>query len=226
MNRPDSPDKHAGQESEVAGNAPSDAGVALAAPGSDSSRLARVLLGVTGSVGASFVPNGLLWLRQHSQIETIDIIVSSAAASLVSAGALRALSRGRVVVDSNEDRHECEPLHVMLTMEAELFLIMPATANILGKAAQGIADDLISSSIIAARCPVAFAPCMKSDMWQKAVVQRNVEILRRDGYHVVDPVMGYSVASGQMEIGAMPRMEDIFPALLEIVRSHGAQCAY
>ena len=183
-------------------------------------RLDHLLIGVTGAIGAAFLPNAILWLRKNLRSTKLTIILSGPGSCMVSPTALQALSGGRVLTDTDFREHAAEPLHVTLTMGADIFLIMPATANIIGKSANGIADDLISSSIIGANCPVVFCPSMKSEMWRRPVVQRNVDSLRRDGHWVIDPVEGYSIASGKMETGGMPSFVDVFAQICAIIATN------
>jgi phosphopantothenoylcysteine decarboxylase/phosphopantothenate--cysteine ligase len=90
--------------------------------------------------------------------------------------------------------------HVSLPDWADLFLVLPASANIIGKAAHGIGDDLLSSAVVAATCPVAFVPSMNMQMWNKPAVQRNVRQLTEDGYHVFAGVQeGFRGSTGKME---------------------------
>jgi phosphopantothenoylcysteine decarboxylase / phosphopantothenate---cysteine ligase len=182
-------------------------------------RMRRLLLGVTGSVAASFVPNTLLWLRQHVEFEAIDVILTATASTMVSARAIGSITGGRVLTDTPAERPSSEALHITLTKSADIFLIMPATANVLGKAANGIADNLLTSCVVAAPCNVVFAPCMSAGMWNKLAVQRNVSTLRRDGYHVIEPVRGFSISEGLIEIGAAPDIAAILPHLIKIVEN-------
>ena len=178
--------------------------------------LRRLLVGVTGSIAAALMPNNLLWLRQHTQLESIKVILTPSANTMVARRAIAAITGGEVYVDQESAD---TPLHITLLQRADIFLIMPATANIIAKAAHGIADDLLTTSILGAMCPVVFAPCMNNRMWEKPTVRRNVESLRRDGYRVIDPVEGYSVASGSMEMGALQDMDVILPILSDLVES-------
>jgi phosphopantothenoylcysteine decarboxylase/phosphopantothenate--cysteine ligase len=88
-------------------------------------------------------------------------------------------------------------------------LVLPASANVLAKAAHGIADDLLTTCIVASSCPVVFVPGMNEIMWRKPAVQRNVATLEADGYGVVAPVEGLAVADGRPTVGAMPEIEEI-----------------
>lgn len=88
-------------------------------------------------------------------------------------------------------------------------LIVPATANILGKAAHGIADDLLSATILGCPRPIIFAPAMNPVMWEKPAVQRNLETLRQDGHVVLRPSEGISVTTGRLDVGLVPSLDRV-----------------
>ncbi|MBI3022909.1 MAG: bifunctional 4'-phosphopantothenoylcysteine decarboxylase/phosphopantothenoylcysteine synthetase, partial [Thaumarchaeota archaeon] len=115
----------------------------------------NLLLGITGSAGALAVPHYLSLLKQ-SFAKEIHVMMSRAAQKFLSPYALRLLSDHRVFTDSFQMTTEVKVPHAELTRSADLFLIMPATANIIGKAVNGICDDLISTSIVACQAPVVF----------------------------------------------------------------------
>lgn len=110
--------------------------------------------------------------------------------------------------------------HIQLTRWAQLLLIMPASANTLGKAAHGLCDDLTSLCIISSRSPVVFVPSMNEVMWDKPAVQRNVQQLREvHGYHVIEPTTGYEVSDLSAARGAMPSLKQVFAALRQLPTS-------
>lgn len=174
-------------------------------------------MGISGSVTAALMPSAILWLRQNHLVAELDILVSRMASTFVSKRALSAICHGKVIVDSSR-RTERDPLHITLTANADVFLIMPATANILAKAANGIADDLISTCVLAAACPVVFVPCMKQVMWNKPATERNVCRLREDGYYVVQPQTGYSVATNERETGGLPDIATVVDLLVSLLQ--------
>jgi phosphopantothenoylcysteine decarboxylase/phosphopantothenate--cysteine ligase len=107
--------------------------------------------------------------------------------------------------------------HIQLTREADLFLIMPATANIIAKAAHGIADDLLSTAILASPAPVIIVPCMNEQMWYSAVVRDNVQLARAHGYHVLEPTQGIEIADLQPTFGVMPPLDQIIGYLAKVM---------
>jgi phosphopantothenoylcysteine decarboxylase/phosphopantothenate--cysteine ligase len=108
--------------------------------------------------------------------------------------------------------------HVDLTRDAELMLVMPATANALAKAAHGLCDDLVSTAMVACPGPVVLVPTMNDVMWRSAAVRRNVALARDLGYHVIEPDTGMQLADLGDTGGAMPTFERVVGDLMRILR--------
>jgi phosphopantothenoylcysteine decarboxylase/phosphopantothenate--cysteine ligase len=176
----------------------------------------NLLVGVTGSVGAVTLPNYLLLLKQYFAKE-IHVMMSRAAQKFVPPYTMRLLSGHKVFTDSFEMSADVRIPHIELTKDADLFLIMPATANIIGKAANGICDDLISTCIVASRAPVVFVPSMNEVMWFNKAVQENVRKLRSFGYYVLEPDSGLEVSGMKQTFGAMPTFQSVVAQLNEIL---------
>ena len=107
--------------------------------------------------------------------------------------------------------------HIDLVAGIDMLLVMPATANIIGKAANGICDDLISTAIVACEAPVVLVPTMNGAMWRSSAVRSNVERARGHGYHVIEPSIGLQLADGNEAVGVMPPLEHILDQLMAIV---------
>jgi phosphopantothenoylcysteine decarboxylase len=176
----------------------------------------NLLVGVTGSVGVLNVPQYLLQLRQSFASE-IHVMMSRASLKFLPPYALRLVSGNPVFTDTFQQMSDVKVPHIELTRMAELFLIMPATANIIGKAANGICDDLISTSIVASEAPVVFAPSMNGVMWSNKAVQQNVQRLKILGYHVLEPSYGHEISDMRQTYGAMPPLQGMIDALREII---------
>lgn len=179
-------------------------------------RLNRLLLGVSGSVSILNLPSYLATLRATLAKE-IWMIMTPAAASMMTPSTL-ALLCDEVFLDSDSP-YEKKPGHVELTRWCDMFVVLPASANLLGLAANGIAPNLLTTAVLASPKPVTFCPNMNDTMWSKAAVQRNVETLRRDGHVVVDPklTLAYEVNSKKMEEGwVIPDPEQMVGLLREI----------
>lgn len=185
----------------------------------------RLLVGVTGSVGAALVVPGLLWIRQVLGIPEVKVVMSAAARQFVSRTTAATMSGGATYVEWN-DAAPYEAPHIALTEWADVFLVMPATANILAKAAGGIADDLLSTCILAAECPVVFAPDMNPGMWAKPATQRNVAQLRADGYTVITPTdQGAPITGGRTGPGSMPDVPTIMNAVADALSAPPTESA-
>lgn len=107
--------------------------------------------------------------------------------------------------------------HISLARKADLFLIVPATANIIGKVANGIADDMLSTTIMATKAPVIFSPAMNNGMYENRIFQSNLKKLRSYGYKIIEPVVGH-LACGSEGKGKLPRNEEIIEYVKTMVK--------
>ena len=177
----------------------------------------RILLGVSGSIAAYTVPQSILWLRHVLGVE-IRAIMTRQATTMVAPRAVAVASGHPVALDSDGLPNDPAVPHIELTRWADVMLVLPASANLIGKAANGIADDVLTTCIIAAACPVVFVPSMNEIMWRKPAVQRNVATLQADGHGVIFPVEGVALADGKPTVGAMPDIDDIVRRLAEFLQ--------
>lgn len=177
----------------------------------------RVLLGVSGSIASVTVPQSILWLRHELGME-VRAVMTRQATTMVTPRAIAVASGVPVALDDSHDLNEPIVKHMDLARWADLMLVLPASANVLAKAANGIADDLLTTCVLAAPCPVVFVPGMNELMWRKPAVQRNVATLEADGYGVVAPVEGLAVANGQPTVGAMPEIDAIVAWVTEFLQ--------
>ena len=157
----------------------------------------RLLVGVSGSVAVLNLPSYLVTLRAELASQ-VRVIMTRQAARMLPPSTV-ALICDEVFLDQ-EPTTAKEPGHIELARWAEMFVILPATANVIGQVANGLGSNLLTTTILAATGPVAFCPNVHPDMWNKPVVRRNVETLRRDGYAVIEPEVAaaYEVDSGEM----------------------------
>ena len=170
----------------------------------------QIVLGVTGSIAAY---KAVLLLRElTARGAEVTVVMSANAEHFVGALTFRTLS-GRPVLSTLFDPQSEEAVeHVALAERADAFVVAPATANLLAKAAHGIADDFLTTLLLATRCPVLMAPAMDGGMWDHAAVQANVETLRERGVIVLEPEAG-ALASGLSGRGRLPEV----PTLVEAV---------
>ncbi len=169
-----------------------------------------ILLGVTGGI-AAYKSAGIV-SRLVQLGHGVTVVMTESATELVAPKTFEALS-GRPVRTSvfHADRIHA---HIELAREAELFCIAPATANILAKAAHGIADDLVSTLILSFDGPLFFAPAMNSVMWRKPAVQRNVRQLLEDGAMMIGPESG-RLSCGENGTGRMTEPDKIVEEILK-----------
>ena len=180
----------------------------------------RVLLGVTGGIAAykACILTRLLRLRGAS----VRVVMTRSAERFVGPATFAALSDHRVYTDLFDD-DPGHVLHVRLAHEADVAVVAPATANVIAKLAYGIADDLLTSTLLEARCPFVIAPAMHTGMWEHDATQANVVALTERGVRVVGPAHG-SLAAGDEGIGRMSEPEEILAAI-EDVLSRGRDLA-
>jgi phosphopantothenoylcysteine decarboxylase/phosphopantothenate--cysteine ligase len=174
----------------------------------------RILLGVTGSIAAYQAADltGLL----KNQLASVRVIMTRSAVRFITPLTLEVISEHPVTVDMFDGTGHEYVEHIGLATAADLLLIAPATANIIGKLANGIADDMLSTTALAVMAPIVIAPAMNERMWLNRVVQANVERLRKFGAHFVDPEYG-PMACGGEGWGRLARLEEIVRRASEIV---------
>ncbi len=149
----------------------------------------EIAVGVTGSIAAFKAAEVVSQLVQRGA--AVSVVMSESAAKFVGPLTFQALTRRRVLIDPFDPESVLDPTHITLTDKADLVVVAPATANFLAKAAHGIADDLLTSLLLAVACPVLVAPAMNDRMWANAAVRENVAILRKRGYRFVEPESGF-----------------------------------
>ncbi len=182
-------------------------------PGGGPADPPRVVLGVAGGI-AAYKACLLLRLLTESGHD-VTVVPTAAALEFVGAPTWAALS-GRPVSASVWDGVETVP-HVRLGREAELVVVAPATADLLARAAHGLADDLLTNTLLTARCPVLLAPAMHTEMWQHPATQANVATLRSRGVVVLEPASG-RLTGADTGPGRLPEPDAIFTAALALLR--------
>ena len=182
--------------------------------------MTEIVLGVSGGI-ASYKAAELLRLFTESG-HSVRVVPTESSLNFVGAATWEALSGKPVQVGVFE--HVDEVAHVRIGKSADLVVVAPATANILAKAAHGLADDLLTNTLLTARCPVMFAPAMHTEMWENAATQANVATLRARGHVVIEPAVGRltGVDTGK---GRLPAPADIFRAALTVLEGRGQDLA-
>ncbi|KNX37305.1 bifunctional phosphopantothenoylcysteine decarboxylase/phosphopantothenate--cysteine ligase CoaBC [Luteipulveratus halotolerans] len=164
----------------------------------------KIVLGVSGGI-AAYKAASLLRRFTESGYD-VTVVPTAAALEFVGAPTWAALSGKAVATDVWTDVHQVP--HVRIGQEADLVVVAPATADLIAKAAHGLADDLLSTTLLTARCPVVIAPAMHTEMWQHPATEANVETLRSRGVHVMDPASG-RLTGADSGPGRLPEPEDI-----------------
>ena len=170
----------------------------------------KILLGVTGGIAAykAAVLTSML-VKQHAEVH---VIMTQNAQSFITPNTFEALTHTKCMTSTFDRNHEFKVDHVGIAQYVDLIIVVPATANVIGKMAHGIADDMLTTTILAANCPKLVAPAMNTGMYQNRIVQDNLEILRRYGMHIIDPASGY-LACGDVGKGKLEDPEVIMEAI-------------
>lgn len=175
--------------------------------------MAEIVLGVSGGI-ASYKAAELLRLFTESG-HSVRVVPTESSLNFVGAATWEALSGKPVQHEVFE--HVDQVAHVRIGQSADLVLVAPATANLLAKAAHGLADDLLTNTLLTARCPVVMAPAMHTEMWEHAATQANVATLRDRGVVVLDPAVGRLTGQDSGK-GRLPDPEQIYASALQILQ--------
>ena len=176
----------------------------------------RVVVGVCGGIAAFKVCSVVSGLVQRGA--GVTVAMTKAATKFVGPVTFQALSGENVVTSLWHQEARSDVRHISLTDEADIVLIAPATANMIGKIAGGIADDVVSTLVIGSAAPVVLAPAMNNRMWENPVVRRNVDTLRELGYRLIDPGEGW-LACRSIGPGRMAEPDEILDVLTECLHA-------
>ena len=165
-----------------------------------------VVLGVTGGIAAYKMPNVVRMLKKmHCNVH---VIMTQNATNFITATTFETLTGNKCLIDTFDRNFEFSVEHVAIAKQADLVLIAPATANVIGKIAGGIADDMLTTTVMACTCKILIAPAMNHNMYHNSIVQENIEKLKRHGYEIIDPVCGM-LANGDTGDGKLPSEETL-----------------
>src|SRR5437588_1322508 len=179
----------------------------------------RVAIGVTGGIAAYKAIEVLRGLQRAGC--DVRVAMTRHACEFIQPLTFRALSGSYVIVDDYAPDNPDPIAHITFSQTIDLFIIAPATANILAKLANGVADDFLTSTYLACTAPVLVAPAMNTTMWQHPATQRNLEKLRSDGVHIIEPDAG-EMACGTIGPGRLSEPERIVSTALEILGQSSA----
>lgn len=165
-----------------------------------------VLLGVTGGIAAYKMPNVARMLKKmHCNVH---VLMTENATNFITSTTFETLTGNKCLIDTFDRNFEFSVEHVALAKQADLVLVAPATANVIGKIANGIADDMLTTTVMACTCKILVAPAMNHNMYHNSIVQENIEKLKRHGYEIIDPVCGM-LANGDTGDGKLPSEETL-----------------
>lgn len=174
----------------------------------------NIVIGITGSIAAYKACSVVSYLK--SEGANVDVIMTQNATQFITPHTLETLSKNSVLLDMFENDDCKEVKHISLAKKADVFLIVPATANIIGKVSNGIADDMLSTTIMATRCPIVFAPAMNVNMYENKIVQDNIKRLKEYGYIFIEPEKGV-LACGDIAKGKLPKTKIIIDELKKVL---------
>lgn len=166
-----------------------------------------VLLGVTGGIAAYKIPNLASMLVKSGA--DVFVLMTENATNFITATTFETLTGHKCVVDTFDRAFEFNVEHVALAKKADLLLVAPATANVIGKLAHGICDDMLTTTALACKCPKLIAPAMNTRMYESPILQDNLKICQGYGMQVIDPSHGH-LACGDTGAGKMPEPEVLF----------------
>ncbi len=157
----------------------------------------KIVVGVCGSVSAYVTAEIVDWLKKNNA--NVHVIMTENAAKFVTPLTFQTVSGHHVAIDDYAVGEEWKIPHIEAASIADVIFILPATATTMAKVANGVADNMVTSTVLASTCPVYFAPTMNTNMYEKPITQRNIKALQDMGYHIIEP------AEGTMICGATGR---------------------
>ncbi|MBO4213360.1 MAG: bifunctional phosphopantothenoylcysteine decarboxylase/phosphopantothenate--cysteine ligase CoaBC [Lachnospiraceae bacterium] len=170
-----------------------------------------VVLGVTGSIAAYKIASlASALIKLHADVH---VIMTENATKFINPITFETLTRNKCIVDTFDRNFSFEVEHVSLGQKADIMMIAPASANIIGKLANGIADDMLSTVALAMRAPIYISPAMNTAMYENKIVQDNIEKCKSYGMHVIDPAEGF-LACRDVGAGKMPEPEELLSYIM------------
>ncbi|MCC8167771.1 MAG: bifunctional phosphopantothenoylcysteine decarboxylase/phosphopantothenate--cysteine ligase CoaBC [Clostridiales bacterium] len=171
----------------------------------------HILLGVTGSIAAYKIANlASMLVKQHAQV---TVLMTQNATNFINPITFETLTSHKCLVDTFDRNFQYDVQHVSLAKQADLFLVAPASADVIGKLANGIADDMLTTTFMACKCPKLVSPAMNTAMYENSIVQENIQKLSAHGIGIIEPAGG-RLACGDTGMGKMPEPETLFAWIL------------
>ena len=173
-----------------------------------------VILGITGGIAAYKMANVASALRKTGA--EVHCILTENATKFITPLTFETLTNNRCIVDTFDRNFQYDVAHVSLAKKADVMLIAPATANVIAKLAHGIADDMLTTTVLAARCPKLVAPAMNTGMLENPATQENLQTLRRYGFQIIAPVTGM-LACKDVGSGKLPEPETLVEEVYRVI---------
>lgn len=172
----------------------------------------NIILGVTGGIAAYKCVD--LVSRLRKQGANVHVILTKGAQNFVTETAMREISGNPVVTSMWQEIQQYDVEHIALARLADVVLVAPATANVIAKCACGMADDMLTTTLLATKAPVFFAPAMNTNMYENAITQQNLHTLQERGCHIIEPAAGH-LACGTSGVGRMPEPQELVEILAD-----------
>ena len=170
-----------------------------------------VLLGVTGSIAAYKIANLASALKKlHADVH---VLMTKNATNFINPITFESLTGNKCLVDTFDRNFQFQVEHVSIAKKADVVMLAPASANVIGKIAHGIADDMLTTTVMACKCPVYVSPAMNTNMYENPIMQDNLKILEKYGYHIITPASGY-LACGDTGAGKMPEPDTLLQYII------------
>ena len=176
-----------------------------------------VVLGVTGSVAAYKTANLARMIKKLGG--NVHVLMTKNAENFINPFTFETLTQNKCLVDTFDRNFQYSVEHVAIAKEADVVMIAPASANVIGKIANGIADDMLTTTVMACPCKKIIAPAMNHNMYHNPIVQDNIEKLKRFGYTIVTPDCGM-LANGDTGDGRMPEESMLLEYILREIRGN------
>lgn len=174
----------------------------------------KITIGISGGIASYKIASLISYLKKFDI--DVHVIMTKHATSFITPLTLEVLSKNKVLVDEFKEANDEYIPHIEFAQNTDLLVIAPATANIIGKIACGIADDLLSSTVLASNRKVLIVPAMNTVMYKNSIVQNNINILINNGYRVMEPI-SKNLACGVEGLGALPNIKDISDEINKII---------
>lgn len=173
----------------------------------------NIVVCVCGGIAAYKIVD--LVSRMKKLNANVQVAMTKSAQEFVTPLTFQTISNNKVYTNLFEGTEKSEIPHIVLAQKPDLIVVAPATANIIGKAANGIADDLVSTVIVAAKAPVLFVPAMNTAMYLNKIVEKNINTLKEYGYHFMEPEVGTMAMKAEgVGIGRLPEPENILKSIV------------